>query len=101
MTWAQLIREYYKLCIESGCALNLSLDDLEPGAHYISITAHQNNKYYKQIIGYIGLGGSDVEGRMLSYDNYKDPDTVIEYNIKQMIDLVQENKINDRKSFNG
>lgn len=39
MTWAQLIREYYKLCIKSGCALDLSLDDLEPGAHYIFVTA--------------------------------------------------------------
>ena len=66
MTWAQLIREYYKLCIESGCALDLSLDDLEPGA-------------------------SGAEKRMMSYDNYKDPDMVIESNIKQLIDSVKEN----------
>jgi len=95
MTWAQLIREYYKLCIESGCAVDLNLDDLEPGAHYILVTAHQNHKYHKGIIGYVGLGFSGVEGRLMSYDNYKDPDTAIESNIKYLIDSVKENETNE------
>ena len=91
MTWAELIREYYKLCIESECALELSLNDVEPGAHYIFITAHQNNKYHKGIIGYVGLGIGGIEGRMMSYGNYKDPDIVIESNIKELIDSVKGN----------
>ena len=95
MTWAQLIREYYKLCIESGCAVDLNLDDLEPGAHYILVTAHQNHKYHKGIIGYVGLGFSGVEGRLMSYDNYKDPDTAIESNIKYLIDSVKGNETNE------
>ena len=91
MTWAQLIREYYKLCIESGCALDLSLDDYEPGAHYIFVTAHQNHTYHKGIIGYVGLGGDGVEGRLMSYDFYKDPDAAIEAHIEYLIDSVKEN----------
>lgn len=89
MTWAELIREYYKLCMKSNCALNLSLNTSEPGAHYICIEAHEKESRCKTIIGYVGLATGGIEGRMVSYDNYKDPDDVIEYKIEKAINLVR------------
>lgn len=89
MTWAELIREYYKLCMESGCAIDLGLES-EPGAHFIWAKAHRQNYFNKQIIGYVGLGMGNVEGRMISYDDYKDPDLVIEQKIKDMVTEIEK-----------
>lgn len=88
MTWAELIREYYKKCIETGCAIDLSLDLSEPGAQYIFATAHSNNYRYcnRKIIGYIGGSG------MVSYDIYKDPDEVIEQNMEELVTELWEEK---------
>lgn len=89
MTWAELIREYYKLCMESGCAIDLGIES-EPGAHFIWVKAHRQNHFNKQIIGYVGLGTGGVEGRMISYDNYKYPDLVIEQKIKDIVNEIEE-----------
>ena len=90
MTWAKLIREYYRLCMESGCAIDLMLDTSEAGAHYIFATAHNGKCRNSKIIGYVGLGVNGVEGRMMSYDDYKDADTVVNLKIEQMVSEVRE-----------
>ena len=90
MTWAELIREYYKKCMETGCAVDLSLDLSEPGAQYIFATAHTNDYHNRKIIGYIGGSG------MVSYDIYKDPDEVVEQNMGELVAELWEETRNDK-----